>query len=80
MGCEAAIASKYYLDITTDDRASNENTTNATVLVRGAWTAWAVAGGCPRSQRLTTAIMAASHASARSALLALFGRGGLLGR
>jgi hypothetical protein len=33
-----------------------------------------------RSPRLTPAIMAASHASARSALLALFGRGRLLGR
>jgi hypothetical protein len=30
MGCEAAIASEYSLDITTDDRASDENTANAT--------------------------------------------------
>jgi hypothetical protein len=74
------MASEHSLAITTDDRASDEHTANATVLVRRAWTACAVARGCPRSQRLTTAIMAASHTSARLTLLALFGRGGLLRR
>jgi hypothetical protein len=36
--------------------------------------------GCLRSPRLTTAILAAANSSARLALLALFGWGGLVRR
>ena len=66
--------------VSTVSRASTLAILPVRGLVRRAWTACAVTRGYPRSPRLTTAIMAASHASARSALLALFGRGGLLGR
>ena len=48
-GCEAATGSEHSLAITTDDRASDENTANATVLVRRVWTACAVTREYPKS-------------------------------